>query len=101
MVEYLKIKITLTVLSIIFSALSVYPQVILNANGPGSTYELINSVLAPGYDAVENPECVHPEFGRHIVEVWDTTLNQYVFEFYSHVTPDNDRCIVSIGNGLR
>jgi len=42
---------------------------------------------------VENPECVHPEFGRHITEVWDGELFQYVFEFHSHVTPDNDRCI--------
>lgn len=69
-------------------------QTILNANGPGNTYELINSVLAPnGGDVVEHPECVHPEFGRHIAEVWDATLNKYVFEFYIHVTPDNDRCI--------
>ena len=69
-------------------------QTVLNANGPGSTYELIDSVLAPnGGDVVENPECVHPEFGRHIAEVWDNELNQYVFEFYIHVTPDNDRCI--------
>lgn len=67
--------------------------VTLNADGPGNTYELINSVLAPGYDAVENPECVHPSFGRHIAEVWDNDLNSYVFEFYSHVIPDNDRCI--------
>ncbi len=68
-------------------------QAVLNANGPGNTYELINSVLAPGYNVVENPECVHPEFGRHIAEVFDTDLNKFVFEFYSHVTPDNDRCI--------
>lgn len=68
-------------------------QVLLNADGPGNTYELINSKLAPGAEAVENPECVHPEFGRHIAEVWDADLNQYVFEFYSHVRPDNDRCI--------
>jgi hypothetical protein len=68
-------------------------QIVLEADGPGNTYELINSVLAPGFDAVENPECIHPEFGRHIAEVWDADLNQYVFEFYSHVTPDNDRCI--------
>lgn len=67
--------------------------VILNADGPGNTYELINSKLAPGFDAVENPECVHPSFGRHIAEVWDTELNANVFEFYSHVAEDNDRCI--------
>jgi hypothetical protein len=73
--------------------LLAHPQVVLEADGPGNTYELINSVLAPGNDAVENPECIHPEFGRHIAEVWDPVLNQYVFEFYIHVTPDNDRCI--------
>lgn len=71
----------------------VQQPVVLNADGPGNTYELINSVLAPGYDAVENPECVHPAFGRHIAEVWDADLKSYVFEFYMHVTPDNDRCI--------
>ena len=42
---------------------------------------------------VENAECVHPEFGRHITEVWDATLKQYVFAFHIHVAPDNDRCI--------
>jgi hypothetical protein len=42
---------------------------------------------------VESAECVHPAFGRHIAEVWDADLGQYVFEFYIHVTPDNDRCI--------
>jgi len=67
--------------------------VVLNADGPGNTYELINSKLAPGFDVVENPECVHPAFGRHIAEVLDATLNTFVFEFYSHVAEDNDRCI--------
>lgn len=67
-------------------------QVSLKSDGPGNTYELINSVLAPGYEAVEHPECVHAKFGRHIAEVWDEDLKEYVFEFYSHVTPDNDRC---------
>lgn len=67
--------------------------VTLYADGPGNTYELINSVLAPGYNVVENPECVHPAFGRHIAEVWDAELGANVFEFYSHVAEDNDRCI--------
>ncbi|MDQ1296931.1 MAG: hypothetical protein QG611_910, partial [Bacteroidota bacterium] len=70
-----------------------FSQVVLEADGPGETYELINSVFAPGYNAVESVECVHPEFGRHIAEVWDEDLKQYVFEFYIHVTPDNDRCL--------
>lgn len=81
-----------------------FTQAILNANGPGNTYELINSVLAPNNIAIETPdECSsHPSFGRHVAEVWDATLNQYVFEFYIHVptttpvvatTADNDRCV--------
>ena len=76
------------------TSIKCYSQVTLEANGPGNTYELINSILAPtGGDVVENPECIHPEFGRHIAEVWDADLNKFVFEFYIHVTPDNDRCI--------
>ncbi len=71
-------------------------QVILKADGPGNTYELINSILAPGANVIETPDAVHPSFlnpngdSRHISEVWDTVLNKYVFEFYIHVTPDND-----------
>ena len=73
------------------SAIS-FSQVVLDANGPGDTYELINSVLAPGYDVVEAPDCSHTAFGRHIDEVFDTDLNQNIFRFLIHVTPDNDRC---------
>ena len=68
-------------------------QVTLEADGPGDTYELINSVLAPGYDVCEVPDCAHPDFGRHIDEVYDSVLQKYVFRFHIHVTPDNDRCI--------
>ena len=90
----MKIKFTILVLTVIVVGnLPIHSQAILEADGPGNTYELINSVLAPGYNVVEHPECVHPEFGRHIAEVYDSVLNQYVFEFYSHVTPDNDRCL--------
>jgi hypothetical protein len=65
--------------------------VLLKANGPGNTYELIDSVL--GGSAEEVPDCSHPAFGRHIAEVYDSTLRCYVFAFYIHVTPDNDRCV--------
>lgn len=67
-------------------------QVVLDADGPGDTYELINSVLAPGYNVIEAPDCSHPDFGRHIDEVMDEELGINVFRFYIHVTPDNDRC---------
>lgn len=62
----------------------------LVADGPGNTYELINSVL--GGTAVEDPDCAHQTFGRHVNEVFDNTLNKNVFLFLLHVTPDDDRC---------
>ncbi len=68
-------------------------QVSLDADGPGNTYELINSVLAPGFDAVEEPDCNHASFGRHIDEIFDTDLNTNVFRFHIHTNEDNDRCI--------
>lgn len=73
-------------------SLPVFPQTILEANGPGDTYELINSVLAPGHDAIEVPDCNHLAFGRHIDEIFDTNLNKNVFRFHIHKTPDDDRC---------
>jgi hypothetical protein len=71
----------------------IQPQhgALLRADGPGGTYELIDSVL--GGSAEEVPDCSHPAFGRHIGEIWDSTLHCYVFAFYIHVTPDNDRCV--------
>ena len=60
------------------------------ADGPGNTYELISSVL--GGNPMEDPDCAHPAFGRHVAEIFDSTLNKNVFIFYIHVTPDNDRC---------
>ncbi|MCF6296903.1 MAG: T9SS type A sorting domain-containing protein [Flavobacteriaceae bacterium] len=80
-------------LSVILCLQNLTAQVILNADGPGNTYELITSVLAPGHNPVEVPDCNHSDFGRHIDEVFDTELNTYVFRFFSHKTPDNDRCI--------
>ncbi|PQB08909.1 hypothetical protein BST83_00675 [Polaribacter filamentus] len=68
-------------------------QVILDANGPGNTYEDINNVLAPGHNVIEAPDCNHAEFRRHIDKVFDSELNSSVFRFYIHTTPDNDRCV--------
>lgn len=65
----------------------------LKADGPGNTYELISSVLAPGSNPIEVPDCGHPEFGRHIDEVFDDELNAYVFQFHLHTEADDDRCI--------
>jgi len=68
-------------------------QVLLDADGPGDTYELITSVLAPGHNPIEVPDCNHEDFGDHIDELFDDELDSYVFRFHAHVTPDNDRCI--------
>ena len=86
-----------TVAILVFISFNIsYSQVLLNANGPGNTYERITSFLAPGNGtgAVEapdeTPDGSHQLFGRHIAEVLDTELNKYVFEFYSHFALDND-----------
>ncbi len=84
------IYVTLFFLSTFLFHTKINGQVILNADGPGNTYELINSILAPGYNAVEAPDVAHSGFGRHIAEVFDATLNKNVFEFYSHLASDND-----------
>ena len=68
-------------------------QVTLSADGPGNTYDLITSVLAPGYNPIEVPDCGHAAFGDHIDEIYDADLGANVFRFHLHVTPDDDRCI--------
>ncbi|MCG1037386.1 T9SS type A sorting domain-containing protein [Polaribacter sp. DS7-9] len=68
-------------------------QVVLTADGPGNTYQLINSVFAnTNRNVVEVPDCNHSDFGDHIDEVFDTDLNKNVFRFHIHVSSDNDRC---------
>lgn len=66
-----------------------HSQVILKADGPGNTYELISSVLTPRKSAIESADSGelgnHASFGRHIAEVWDADLNENVFEFYAHI----------------
>ena len=81
--------ICLIVFILFFSPILCTAQVTLNADGPGNTYELINSVLAPTGNVIEAPDQIpegsHAAFGRHIAEVFDTDLNKYVFEFYAHL----------------
>lgn len=78
---------------VLLFSITLQSQVLLEANGTGNTYELINAVFAnPNRDIVEVPDCNHSNFGRHIDEVFDDELNKNVFRFYIHVTPDNDRC---------
>lgn len=67
-------------------------QTILQADGAGDTYALIDQALAPSYHVMETPDCSHASFGHHVTEAWDTELQKYVFVFYAHVYEDNDRC---------
>lgn len=75
-----------------------FSQAILTADGPGNTYELINSILAPGAVAEETPDSFDPAFGRHIAEIWDADLGRYVFEFYVHVSVANEFQDISTGD---
>jgi len=86
---HLRHRILQTLIFIISPAF-VFSQTLLEANGPGNTYELINSVLAPGATAEETPDQFDPSYGHHIAEVWDAELGKYVFEFYVHVSVPNE-----------
>ena len=86
----MKTNAILFLISVCFTA---HSQVLLDADGPGNTYDLITSVLAPGYNPIEVPDCSHPAFGDHIDEIFDVDLNANVFRFHIHVSPDDDRCI--------
>ncbi len=81
--------IFLTCLIFAPSALRAQP-VMLDADGPGQTYELLSRVL--GGTPYEVPDCGHADFGRHITEEWDDQLQTNVFVFHIHAAIDNDRC---------
>ena len=78
---------------LVFYSYNIPAQVTLDADGPGNTYELITSVLAPNANPIEAPDCAHESFGNHIDEIFDSELNTDVFRFYLHTNEDNDRCI--------
>lgn len=84
----------LVVLVLLLAFLSrpyLYAQTILTADGQTDTYTLINNAF--GGTAEEVPDCSHPDFGPHITQSFDDTLQNFVFDFWMHVTPDNDRCV--------
>ena len=71
----------------------LHAQLIIESDGPGNTYELLTSKLAPNYYPIEVPDCGHNNFGRHIDEIFDNELNKNVFRFFIHTSEDDDRCI--------
>jgi len=71
-----------------------YSKTILHADGITAPYELINDVFGGGSSAIEVPDCSHDSFGPHITQEFDSTIDDHVFAFHSHIKGDNDRCIV-------
>ncbi|WP_299212018.1 T9SS type A sorting domain-containing protein [uncultured Aquimarina sp.] len=92
-----------TIIFVLFISFSSKAQVTLDANGPGNTYELINSVLAPtSGNVIEAPGVTgstcnnHSTYSgtdgnRHIDEIFDADLGINVFRFIIHVDEDIDR----------
>lgn len=74
-------------------------EVILAADGPGDTANLINQTLGGGSKAIELPgryvngTCTdNYNVEERIREVFDVDLNKNVFEFSIDTDVDNDRC---------
>lgn len=84
----------LSTLILFLSIQSAIGQVTLDADGASDTYALISSVLAPGQNPIETPDCSHTSFGDHIDQVFDTELDMHVFRFHIHTAFDDDRCRV-------
>jgi hypothetical protein len=61
-------------------------QVTVSADGPGNTYELLES---RGF-GLETPDCGHAV--RHVREIFDSALGKNVFAFDIHRDLDDDRC---------
>ena len=89
------IRLTLNVFAF-WLVLQNTPQLVfaveLKATSSSYAYSVINKFLAPEGNAVETPDCAHKEFGPHITQLFDRTLNRYVFRFHVHRDFDNDRC---------
>ncbi|NJC26884.1 T9SS type A sorting domain-containing protein [Neolewinella antarctica] len=60
------------------------------SSGSGSGYP---ALLASGFQ-IEDPDCVHQDFGPHVTQTFDAELDRNVFVFHSHIAEDNDRCLV-------
>jgi hypothetical protein len=71
----------------ILCSIDAKAQVTVTADGPGNTYELIES---KGF-GLETPDCGHPV--RHVREIFDSTLGKNVFAVDIHRDLDNDRCV--------
>jgi hypothetical protein len=73
-------------LTIIFGSCLSFSQVLINADSTVDTYALVRSKGLK----LEVPDCIHS--GKHVYNIWDDELKEYVFAFDSHINLDNDRC---------
>ncbi|WP_405207418.1 T9SS type A sorting domain-containing protein [Aquimarina sp. LLG6339-5] len=92
-----------TIIFTLFISFGIKAQVTLDADGPGNTYELINSVFAPtSGNVIEAPGITgstcdnHSTYSgtdgnRHIDEIFNADLGINVFRFIMHVNEDIDR----------
>ncbi|MFA5292718.1 MAG: hypothetical protein WC496_06750 [Phycisphaerae bacterium] len=87
MYKIAKTAIKITLLFVFLMPSVLYSDVLLEADGPGDTYSLIES---KGY-GIEVPDCGHPV--EHISEIWDNELNKNAFVFSIHRDLDDDRCL--------
>src|ERR1043165_4299024 len=74
-------------------ALTTQGPVEIVADGQTEAYALINQALVnpgSGASAVETPDCLHPAFGPHITQIFDTQLGKPVFVFHMHRDVDGD-----------
>jgi hypothetical protein len=72
-------------LGLVISTRAAQANVVMIADGPGETYELLGRVFT-----IETPDCGHKV--QHITEEMDDDLHKPVFVFYIHVNEDDDRC---------
>ena len=88
----MKPKFLLLIFFFLLATIKIVAQEVteLKADGPGDTYELLSSVL--GGTPYEVPDCDHEQNFQHIDEVFDETLDRYVFRFFIHKEIDTDRC---------
>lgn len=86
--------IVLTVLSSTIALAQDTTVTLIEADGPGETYDLLASAL--GGSPLEVPDCDHEDSFQHIEEVFDETLSKNVFKFYIHKDIDTDRCETNV-----
>ena len=80
----------LSIFVVLFTVINGQAQVLCSATSDtGSGYPAFQ---AAGF-GIENPDCIHTDFGPHITQVYDEILAKNVFLFHSHINADNDRCL--------